>query len=64
MGKFEVLGEKLPPLSFFPSLDLNSGLFDKKPTTNIPSYGMASLYPSDGAGFTVMGVPGAKQNVT
>jgi hypothetical protein len=62
-GKFEVLAEKLTPLSFFPSLDLNSGLFDKKQNTNSPNYGMASLCPRDRVGFTVMGALGAKQNV-
>lgn len=58
-----MLGEKLTPLSFVRSVDFNSGLFDKKPTTNILSYGMASLCPRDRVGFTVMGAPGAKQNV-
>jgi hypothetical protein len=61
-----VLGEKLAPLSFFPSLDLKSDLIDMKPTTNSPSYGMASLCPTNRAGFTVMGAlggGGGKQNV-
>jgi hypothetical protein len=66
-----VLGEKLAPVSLFPpqishvliTLDLNSGFFDKKPTTNRLNYGMAPLYPRDKAAIKMWRPLSVKTNL-